>query len=179
MSNDITVEDCRKLLTQKREDFYSYQEEKVFYGRVYRVIVDSLSLEERFNLAKMFHKELEFYEEFRLMDEKKAQSVSALLDSIRDYQGIIYDDFVFLLDKVGIGFITMLVMNSAFPIEFLLDGSYLKRHVNHPSYFVLEYAVDLAMDNRKTDILSHYRNLVPNSESMSDEMVLSVAGVKL
>lgn len=169
MSDEITLEDCRKLLLDMRDEY-------ITDSHVERL--SSLSDEQRFNIAKQLLPEIGLYDN-TYPGGLKMSFIFILLTIFQDYNNISREDFVPLLNKAGVSASAYLIQNSAFPIDFLVDFSFLRHDPSNPKNISLENTIYFTRVRRLSEIISYCRNLVPNSEHMTDEMVLSVTGVEV
>lgn len=181
MSKNITAEDCRKLLSGEVKD-----------KKLTRELINSirdLSVSEKFNLAKELLQEISFY--YKLDSQLQAQNKALKLSSIRAsaltplilsfefYDSISTEEYEQLMENNSYVIMASLMKNDSFPITFLIHDSWIENHLNEPKYWYMKEYVSIIKKSRKSEIVSYYRNLVPNSESMSDEMVMSIAGAKI
>lgn len=172
VDSSITVENCRFLLSE---------------GQVsddYVKTLSSLSDRERFDIAKHLLSEIELrHNKLRAKAgyySNQLKVILSLLDSFQDYNGILYEDFRDFMSNGDLFVVTAyLIRNKSFPIAFLLNTSLLEPHKKNPYVNILEEYIRHAKIIRRPELVTYCKNLVPDSESMSDEMVLSVAGVTL
>lgn len=116
----------------------------------------------------------------QLPGSKKLVVHHTLVLSFGNYDGISYDEYIELTSNPSLHIIVAyLLRNKSFPLDYLLDSFLLKHHEEKPFYWVLERYVKEAKISRKEEIITHCRSLISGSESMSNEMVLSVAGVSI
>jgi hypothetical protein len=93
--------------------------------------------------------------------------------------GISREKFIELLEDSKPAVMIHILRNKKFPIDVLLDESFLARHASDPNYWLLQICTSDAKLNRRSEVIAYYRNKISDSEHMSDDMVLSVAGVSL
>lgn len=66
-----------------------------------------------------------------------------------------------------------------FPIDIILDNNFFKRfETSGRSLVKLQLTLGKIKNLRYDEIMVYYRSIIDGSEYMSDEMVLSIAGVK-
>lgn len=171
----VTVESCRAILATAGEHQVSGD---------YVATFSNLSEEEKFHIAKQVLPELKAYNDKRSMKSgttsNKAALNSYLLNCFEYCDGISYEDFSQLLGGSDIyPVIIYLIRNKSFPLSLLLEPTLLKSYQNSPHQLYLEGYVKYVKASRMVEIIAYCRGLVPDSENMSDEIVLNVAGVKL
>lgn len=171
----VTVESCRTILATVGEHQVSGD---------YVATFSNLSEEEKFHIARQVLPELKAYNDRLSMKSgttsNKAALNSSLLKCFEHYDGISHKDFSQLLSGLDIyPVVIYLIRNKSFPISLLLESTLLKSYQKSPHQFYLEGYVKHVKASRMAEIIAYCKYLVPDSESMSDEMVLSVAGVTL
>jgi hypothetical protein len=181
MSKKITAKDCRNLLSGKIEG-------KELTHVLLKTIA-SLSVGEKFNLAKELSRELSFY--YELDSQPPVQNETPKLSSIRAsaltplarsfeiYDSISIEEYAQLMESNSYIITASLMKNDSFPITFLIYDSWVEKHVNESGYWYMKEYVRITRKSRKPEVVNYCRNLVPNSENMSNDIVLKVAGIHL
>lgn len=181
MGMKIAVDDCRKLLRGE------FQDGNLAIAQ-FSVIAD-LPAREHFALARELSREISFY--YELSQPRSGQAkpqfshvqlmiLGHLTKSFETYDEIPWEDYAVLTadDDLCI-IVASLLKNKMFPVDFLVETSWLNKYMNHPQYWLLKMHTRVLRDNKKPEIIAYCRQSIPNSEHMSDEIVLSVAGVEV
>jgi hypothetical protein len=145
-------------------------------------LVSSFSIEERFYLAKNLLDELDSLKRgvTGLYPSNFARFFSAsLLDALVSSVEVPNDEWQDLVDNCSLTLLSHIIFNSSLPVEILISENAFGSHSGDPLFLYFQYRFGIAKLGRHSDIVHHFRGVVPNSEHMSDEMVLSVAGVNL
>lgn len=182
MSEIISVKDCKDLLSNKLSCLKDgYEKDRLI--NAYRTLDTSVSLGEMFALAKQLIEELDNYDGSYVEGDKftaeQQLTYAKLMSPFYRYEYITVDEYTWLLKHAGLDVTLAIIENRHFPIHLFIEVSFLGRHFGAPSFGVLQRAIANVKQNRKSEIIDYYRNQIPNSEHMSDEMVLSVAGVSI
>lgn len=182
MSVNITVQDCRDLLSDKLSHLGN-SAERVKLTNAYNSFVASTSLEEMFLLAKQLLKELDEYDNSYVegvkFTTKQQKTYAKLKAPFYHYDGITRDEYNWILENAGFDVVLATVENKRFPVSLLVESSFLTKHINAAYFAVLRRTVADVKRKREVEIITYYRGQVPNSTHMSDNMVLSVAGVSI
>lgn len=101
-----------------------------------------------------------------------------LTKSLRKYNDISYEEYCFLTNNLSSKMLSYIIYNESFPIDLLVDGEILYQREDS-GYFLVEYAINQNFRKRYFEVVAYLRATIPGSEYMNDEMVMSVAGVKL
>lgn len=180
MSINISIQDCRDLLADKLSHLDDTAE-RVRLTNAYNEFVTVTSLEEMFILAKQLLKELDEYDNSYVegikFTTKQQKTYAKLKAPFYHYDGITPNEYNWILENAGFDVVLATIENKRLPVPLLIEGSFLTKHVNAPYFAVLRRTVADVKRKREVEIISYYRNQVPNSTHMSDNMVLSVAGV--
>lgn len=174
----ITVDNYRYFITCSDEDFDD-PNKAPFLTELYNLFV-TFSLSMKFSFACELITDLSVYKTFAARSNYKAiqqVTIDMLLNSFKDYQGIEREKRDWLLKTAPSYVIIRLINNQSLPLDLLLDPYLLERHRSDSMFDDLLREVQSIKIIRKTEIIAYYRNLVPDSKNMTDEMVLSVAGV--
>lgn len=169
MSNDITVEDCRKLLLDMQDEHIAERHVES---------LSSLSDEQKFHIAKQLLPEIGLYDN-TYPKTLKMNLIFILLAVFEEYNDISREEFVLLLDGASESATSYLIQNNAFPVDFLVDLSFLRYDISNLKNMSLGNTIHFTRMRRILEILSYCQGLVPDSEHMTDEMVLRVAGVEV
>lgn len=182
MNKTIIVEGFRELLNDRGEaltDNAKYEQ----HVAIYKILESFLSIKEKFEIAKQLLKELEAYDTYyydynvtSFLEQWK--SYFALLNSFHEYDGISRKEFALLLEEASLAVVALIIGNSIFPIDFLIEDSFLERHKSNFNYWVVESSMKTARQRRKSEIMAYYKSVVSGSEYMTDEMVLNVIGIR-
>lgn len=175
MSKKITVERCREILNDLRNDRVSNK---------YIKSMSKLSEGERFSIAKKLLPEIESYckrIENGLNSESNQMGIhSFLLVTFSRYESISREEFSELIDKSKDCVINaQLAKNPSFPIDFLLDDSLFQVQEDSFLFWFPKDLIKCLRFARRQEAVSYYRGVVCDFEHMSDEMVLSVVGINL
>ena len=180
-TNDIvTVDNYRYFVTCGNEDFEDTERFPFLMG-LYKLFA-GLSLSVRFSLARDLLNEIGMYKNSfnrDLLNIDQRIVLIGLLNSFKHYESIEHEEFARLLEIAPPYIIDRLINNRSLPLDFLLDSSLLEQHKYHPMFQDLQKEVRYVKTKRKPEIIAYCRNKITGSEHMSDEMVLSVAGVNL
>lgn len=88
-------------------------------------------------------------------------------------------EFLFFIDSFSYEFMIFLLDSPYFPIDIILDNNFFKRfETNGRSLVKLQLTLGKIKNLRYDEIMVYYRSIIDGSEYMSDEMVLSITGVK-
>lgn len=180
-TNNSNVENCRELLND-RQTIVKNSEQHIQYIEICDSITLYASAKEKFDIAKQLLKELEEYDDHYYAYDvtsfaEQQKTYFSLLNSFHDYEGIVPEEFAFLLKEASLAVIAVTVGNASFPIDFLVEDSFLKRHETHLNYWALESSIKVTRHRRKEEIWNHYKSMVPGSENMNDKMILSILGL--
>jgi hypothetical protein len=181
MSKMSIIEKCRELLNDRREFLKNGSNYKQ-YAALCNKVENSLSMKDKFEISKQLLKELEEYDAYYYAYDvtsfaEQWKTYFALLNSFHDYNGISREEFAFLLEKASCAIVAVAIGNDAFPIDFLIDTSFVERHQIHFNYWVIESCLNTAKQRRRKEIWDYYKSIVPGSENMTDEMILSIVGI--
>lgn len=178
MTSIITVRDYK--------DFLECTDESLLYEKhfmdTYTKITATYSAEERFKLAKKVMSELNKYGKPNVFGKiywGQKETLITLTQSFVECENISHKEFIQILNKANLATAKLLIQNKIFPVDILVDSSFFERYKSHPEYSFLENTIQHLKSYRFLEIIDYYRNIVPESENMSDEMVLKVAGVEL
>jgi hypothetical protein len=169
MSDDITVKDCRILLLDIRDEHITEKHVES---------LSSLSDEQKFYIAKQLLPEIGLYDNIQ-PKTLKMNLIFILLAVFEEYNNISREEFVLLLDGASVSATSYIIQNDAFPVDFLVDLSFLHYNTSNLKNIALGNTIHFTRMRRILEVLSYCKGIVPDSEHMSDEMVLSVAGVKV
>lgn len=170
----VSVDRCRHVLASTNE----YP--STGYLRIY--VETKNSGEEKFELLKELLEDLNsfyFLKKKSLSRHSEARTMySYLTNTVGSYTGISKEDFLNLIEKGNVDLLGEAVRNPNFPIELLFDRSIFNRYADDPNFNWLQEKINLAMwsNERFHETVTYIRHLVPNSEVMSDEMVMSIVG---
>lgn len=181
MGMKIAVDDCRKLLRGE------FQDGNLAIAQ-FSVIAD-LPAREHFALARELSREISFY--YELSQPRSGQAkpqfshvqlmiLGHLTKSFETYDEIPWEDYADWVtgDDLYI-IVASLLRNKMFPVDFLVDTSWLNKYVNHRAYWLLEMYTRVLRDNKKSEIITYCKQSISGCEHMTDDMVLSVVGINL
>lgn len=176
----ILVEDCKRVFdvsTNYESDDYTP------IDRLYSALGKTTDAE-RFDLVKQLLNELEtfylfWYEESSWKFSPAARIYSTLLRSLEFAKNISREDYLYMINNAHAYIVDSLVVNPEFPVDLLIDDSIFANHGD--DYFLneLKFTVEGVILHRFEDIVTYCRGIVPGSENMTNDMILSVAGVNL
>lgn len=180
MDVKITVDDCRKILRNEVKD-------GTLAIAQFSVLTD-LPVQEQFAFARELAREISFYHELSQSSQSgqtKAQFshiqlmlIGHLTKFFETYDEISWEDYADWVTGDDLyTIVASLLRNKMFPVDFIVDTSWLNKYVNHRAYWLLEMDTRVLRDNKKPEIIAYCKRLIPGSEHMSDDMVLSIAGV--
>lgn len=179
MDTTLTVEECRELIKPSSE--WSL-DKKLFnsLNSARDLLTDTLSIRERFELAKQLLPELEVYDGWfdhaPIVPAGQRGSITALLRSFQQCEDIIHAEFISILNEASIFITDLIVRNPTLPIGILMEPSFLSRHLFDSKYSELVLTIRFIKTRRVDEVVAYFRELIPGSESMTDEMVLKIAG---
>lgn len=181
MNKTNITESCRELLSD-RSEFLKNSSNHKRWVELCSKVENSLSMKEKFEISKQLLKELEEYDDYYYAYDATSfaeqwKTYFALLNSFHDYDGITHEEFNFLLEKASLAIVAIAIGNDAFPVAFLVDESFVKRHRTHFNYWVIESCLKTAKQRRRNELWDYYKSIVPGAEHMSDEMILGIAGL--
>jgi hypothetical protein len=170
----VSVDRCRQVLASSNE----------YPGAAYlRIYVEiNNSGEEKFELLKEL---LEDLNSFYLLKKKKLSRhseartmYSYLTNTVGSYTGISRNDFINLIQKGNVDLLGEAVRNPNFPIELLFNRSAFGKYADDINFGWLQEKINLAMwsNERFHETVNYIRRMIPNSEVMSDEMIMSIVG---
>lgn len=110
---------------------------------------------------------------------KYSSIIISLLHSLSMYEGFSHENFMYISDNGSLGILGYRVVNMDCPLTFLVNDEFYDCYRGSSDWRAFETALDVGRDIRLEEIVAYAKNLVSNSEHMSDEMVLSVAGIGL
>jgi hypothetical protein len=178
MNAEITVDNCRGLLKGEVKD-----------AELVTALVDAfagLPIKEQFAFAMELRREISFYYGYSFEDAKSGISsfqslmFDSLLRSFEVYTEISREEYdVLLTDGNLYGIILSLLGNKSFPVDFLIETSWLEKYADHSKGWLLEGYLKGRQATRRFEIMAYFRDIIPNSEHMSDEMIMSIAGITL
>jgi hypothetical protein len=135
--------------------------------------IEPLSLKEKFNLALELIPELNAYSQSSMF---KSYSVyEYLAESFSLYNNITYDEYYYIVTSLSSKLVTSVLMNPSFPVELLINSEVWRYNLNPRDTYTF-VSIAKIYDERRDEIIIYYRKQVPDSEYMSDEMVLKIAG---
>lgn len=137
------------------------------------------SPEERAKLALFTLKELSNCEESLKSIGLNSSSLSifnALLIPLTSYNNFSREDFEYIVNNGSLLVVKNTVVNRSFPLNLLVDNELYLKHKESPNLFLLDEELRRIRFNKSKAILQYFRNEIPDSEYMSDEMVLKIAG---
>ena len=182
MDTKITVDDCRKILRNEVKD-------GTLAIAQFSVLTD-LPAQEQFAFARELAREISFYHELSQSSQSgqtKAQFsniqlmlIGHLTKFFETYDEISWEDYADWVtgDDLYI-IVASLLRNKMFPVDFLVDTSWLNKYVNHRAYWLLEMYTRVLRDNKKSEIITYCKQSISGCEHMTDDMVLSVVGINL
>lgn len=176
-----TVNNCRYFITCGAKEFIN-DEERSFLISLYRSFVSSLSLREQFAIGSELLTEIDDYynvEVRRSSSKEKWEVITGLFDSFEYCESIEKEEYTQLLEIAPERISVQLIRNSSLPLDFLINPSFLKHRKPDSTYSMLPNEIALAKIRRRLELITYCRNLVPNSEYMTDEMVLTISGIDL
>jgi len=101
---------------------------------------------------------------------------SRLTSFLSDFKGASLADFEYLVDNASFCLFSYILTNPSFPVALFVENERAQNYINSDE--VNQFALSHWYE-RRDEIAVYLRDKIPNSEHMSDEMVLSVAGVTL
>lgn len=183
MSEQVTLEDCLKMFEDPK--LFIDDDKIQFVVDVHKTLL-SLPSKEVFNLAKQLLKEIEIHNNNYYSSSQTVRYafehhdfVRILIDSFETCQEISRKEFLWLLEESGVNITARITRNIALPIDILLAPSLIERHLGKSDNWLIELCQAEAKGRRRQEIINYYRDIVPNSKAMSDEIVLSVVGITL
>lgn len=180
MDVKITVDDCRRLLRGEVKD-------GTLAIAQFSVLTD-LPDQEQFAFARELSRDISFYYELSQSESRQTKAhfshvqlmlLGHLVKFFETYDDISWEDYANWVtgDDLYV-IVASLLRNEMFPVGFLVDTSWLNKYVDHSNYWLLKMYTRVLQDKKKSEIIAYCKQLVPGSEHMSDEMVLSVTGAK-
>lgn len=143
-----------------------------------------ISSEESFHLAKALMPELSAYRKALISGNRTGNRIdaynvySSLLNAYSNFTNISREDFLFIINDAPGFLVQYLVHNPSIPVDILMEDSYFTHIENDSTASGFKEALNtIRLYDRYEDIIDYVRSLVPNSETMTDEMVLSVYGI--
>lgn len=135
--------------------------------------MESLPLKEKFKLAFELIPELNAYSQSSMF---KSYSVyEHLTGSFSLYSSITSDEYYSIVTSLSSKLITSILTNPSFPVDLLINNEAWRYNLNQKDTYIFITIVKI-YDERHDEIIAYYRDQVPDSEHMSDEMVLKIAG---
>lgn len=170
--NDEFVEHYRDLLNETVElsDAATNRETS---------IVNSFSMEDRFYLAKNLLNELDYLRtgSGHYPSNFARFFSAALLDALISPVKVSNEEWQYVVDNCSLHLLSDVIKSPSFPVEILISEKAFEEHFTNPLFPYFQFHFDRVISARFPEIVHYFRSMVPNSEHMSDEMVLSVAGV--
>lgn len=174
-----TVNDYRYFITCGAKEFID-DEKRYFLMRLHKSFVSSLSLREQFAIASELLTEIDTHynvEVRRSSSVEKWEVITDLFDSFEYCESIEEGEYVRLLEIAPERISVQLIRNNSLPLNLLTSPSFLKNREADPAYAKLQFELARAKNKRLPEIIAYARKLVFDSEYMTDEMVVSVAGI--
>lgn len=173
----VSVEDCIRVFDISA-DFASVNYAPI--DRLYSALPE-ITDAQRFDLVKQLLNELEifytfWYEKGSWKYSLSARIYSTLLRSLEFAKDVSREDYLYILENAHAYIVDSLVANPEFPVDLLIEGSIFDRHSDDPYLDYFKYTVESVLSHRSKEVIAYYRGIVPNSEHMTDEMVLNIAG---
>jgi hypothetical protein len=174
----VSVEDCRRVFDVSA-DFASDSYAPI--DRLYSALAETTDAE-RLDLVKQLLSELEtfysfWYDKSSWKYSPSARIYSTLLRSLEFAKDVSREDYLYIFDNAHAYIVDSLVANPEFPVGLLIDDSIFTRHSGDPYLDDFKYTVEAVISHRFKEVIAYCRGIVPNSEHMTNEMVLNVAGV--
>lgn len=164
----LTVEYLRELITSESEELSSSELRKE---------LANMSEEEAFRLAIRLVPELN--ESYIPSLKKNSFVFTKLNNSFSWANGITYSEFQYLAETLCPGLLSSVLHNEDFPIEFIIDSNILRKRENDQFYSAVKTSIQYVCQERYGEIADYCRGIVPNSESMSDDMVIKIAKIEI
>jgi len=144
--------------------------------------IASLSTVEKAHLAKDLLPGLNnFYKDWvvksRQKDSIDVKAYSLLVKSIQKTDNFSREDFICFLENADLYTLKFVILNPLFPIDLLINKSSFINHSEDLFLSSFQSAFNSAIRGRYTDVVFYARSIVPDSEAMSDKMVLKIVGV--
>jgi hypothetical protein len=174
--NEFTVDYCRQVLMNEVNNVA--QEKLKDNGFIKKV--EHLSIQERFDMAKGLLLELGEYNNIsfyrREILDNAIHLSRGLTRALSTFEGASFADFEYLVENASFCLFYCIITNTSFPVSLFVESERVRDYIEGDG---ANYLARSHWDERRDEIAAYYRSIVPNSEHMSDEMVLSVAGVKI
>jgi hypothetical protein len=142
------------------------------------------SSRKKFYLTKALIPELSNYRQALVSGNKAGNQIDAynvyasLINAVSEFKDISREECLFIINNAPGFLIKYLLHNSSLPVDILIEDSYFTRIENDATTFSLKEDLQAARSiYRYEDIINYIRSVVPESETMTDEMVLSVYGI--
>jgi hypothetical protein len=138
-----------------------------------------LSPGERFHIAKELCYDIRLFTDLRysqIVPDVTKKFYICFLEVFQKYDGISREEYVYLFDNAPFSLLQYIVDNPSMPVDMLIEYGITRSQEQGFFNAFLVAHIKTAQENRSEEILSYLRSLVPGSESMSNEMVLSISG---
>lgn len=143
--------------------------------------INSLSIMEKAYLTRELLPGLvHFYKDWVMQSSQEdtinVKAYALLVNAVENANDFSREDFIYFLDNADLYTLKFVVLNPHFPVDLMINNPSFTRSEKF-FYSSFRSAFNSAMRNRHADIVAYCRSVISNSESMTDEMVLNVAGV--
>lgn len=142
-------------------------------------LTNFLSLEERFHIAKELCDDIHVFTDLRysqVVPEVTKKFYICFLEVFQKYDGISREDYVYLLNNAPFSLLQYIVDNPFMPIDMLIEYGIARSQEQGFFNAFLVAHIKTSQEKRSGEIFSYLRGLVPSSENMSDEMIISISG---
>jgi hypothetical protein len=179
MNTTLSVEECRELIKPSNE--WSLNKKLLnSLNNTRDMVTNMLSVRECFDLARQLLPELKAYDGWfdhaPIVPAGQRGSITSLLRSFQQCDNITHAEFLSILNEADLFITDLIVRNPTLPIDILMEPSFLSRHLSNPKYSELVLTIRFIKTRRIEEVTDFCRRNIPGSESMTDEMVLKIAG---
>lgn len=138
-----------------------------------------------FHFTQVFATELEKiskrYDDWQVSDENFENTYPAFVDSVYSFAGLTYEDCVSFSQSAPERIWTGLYFNTRVPIKFLIDEQFIDKIQDKDIKKDTEFDRLSNIKNRMDEVANYFRQtlkeITPEMDYLSNEMVLKIAGV--
>lgn len=184
---EVNLDDYRRILMSDLSD-PSWREFKennfIEIAKVFKVDrgfeLSKKQASRGFELAKNLLPELAEYTDLIIADKPRLNEItylySSLVDSLSDFEDASFTDFEFLVENASICLFSHILFNVSFPVALFVENKRVQNYIisEEANRVVLSY-----WSQRRDEVAVYLRDTVSDYKYMSDEMILSIAGIQL
>lgn len=177
---ELNLEYCREILCPSSGKKITDKELHA-NGTYIDVLMLDMDIQECFNLAIELVPELDKYSKRSMVTADVSGATyelySALVETFKNNRYISYQQFQFLIENLSVHPLILVLSNPFLPIDLLVES---KKHWHRADSIDFPHGashIHRAFKKRSWELAAYARSIVPDSDHMTDEMLLKVAGL--